>query len=121
MGDESKIPDVEIGSCKIHHDDFMPSPIEKQIDEDEEEAHFFLQSIRMEESLLEVNPSPAATELYEIPDISPPHMADPEEDIQIINIINKLLKEPSTLRRRRSLKRSYVPIVKRGTILKIIV
>ena len=37
----------------------------------------------MEESLLEVNPSPAAPEVYEIPDISPPHMSDPEEDIRI--------------------------------------
>ena len=37
----------------------------------------------MEESLLEVNPSPATPELYDIIDISPPHMADPEEEIQI--------------------------------------
>ena len=37
----------------------------------------------MEESLLEVTPSPASPEVYEIPDISPPHMADPEEDIRI--------------------------------------
>ena len=34
----------------------------------------------MEKSLLEVTPSPAAPELY---DISSPHMADPEEDIRI--------------------------------------
>ena len=83
MGDESKILDVERGLDKIHHDDFMPSPTEKQIVEDEEEADFSLQSIRMEESLLEVNPSPDAPEVYEIPDISPPHMADPKEDIRI--------------------------------------
>ena len=78
MGDDSKIPDVERGSDKIQHDDFMPSPIEKKIVEDEKEAYFSLQSIRMEESLLEVTPSPAAPEVYEIPDISPPHMADPK-------------------------------------------
>ena len=48
-------------------------PTEKQIVEDEEEADFPLQSIRIEESLLEVTP-PAAPEVYEISNISPPHM-----------------------------------------------
>ena len=47
----------------------MPSPTENQIAEDEEEAYFSLQSIRMEESLLEVTPSPAAPEVYAISDI----------------------------------------------------
>ena len=37
----------------------------------------------MEESLHEVNPSLAAPEVYEISDISSPHMDDLEEDIQI--------------------------------------
>ena len=36
MGDEYEIPYVERGSDKIQHDDFMPSPIEKKIAEDEE-------------------------------------------------------------------------------------
>ena len=31
MGDDSKILDVERGSDKIQHDEFIPSPIEKQI------------------------------------------------------------------------------------------
>ena len=83
MGDEYKIPDVERGSDKIQHDEFMPSPIEKQIVEDEEEVEFSLQSIRIKESLLGVNPSPTAPELYEISDISSPHMDDLEEDIWI--------------------------------------
>ena len=61
----------------------MPSPIENKIVEDEEEADFSLQSIRMEEILLGVTPSLVAQEVYEILDISPPHMADQEEDIQI--------------------------------------
>ena len=42
MGDESKIPYVERGSDKIQHDEFMPSPAEKKIVEDEEEADFSL-------------------------------------------------------------------------------
>ena len=45
MGDESKIPYVQRGSDKIHNDDSIPSPTEKQIVEDEEEADFSLQSI----------------------------------------------------------------------------
>ena len=81
MGDDSKIPDVERGSDRIHHDEFIPSPTKKQIVEDEEEAEFFLQSIRIEECLLGVTPSPAAPKVYDISDISSPHMADPEEDI----------------------------------------
>ena len=39
---DSKIPNVERGLDKIQHDYFMPSPTEKQIVEDEEEAHFSL-------------------------------------------------------------------------------
>ena len=45
MGDKSKIIYVERGSDKIQHDDFIPSPTEKKIVEDEEEADFSLQSI----------------------------------------------------------------------------
>ena len=41
----------------------MPSPTEKQIDEDEEEAYFSQQTIWMEESLHEVNPSLVAPEV----------------------------------------------------------
>ena len=38
MGYESPIPDVERGSVKIQHYDFIPSLIEKQIVEDKEES-----------------------------------------------------------------------------------
>ena len=38
MGDDSKIPDIERGSDKIHHDEFMPSPTTNKIVEYEEEA-----------------------------------------------------------------------------------
>ena len=78
MGDESKIPVVEIGSVKIHHNEFMPTPTTNQIVEDEEEAEFSTQSIRIEESLLGVTPSPATLEVYEIYDISYFHIADLE-------------------------------------------
>ena len=76
MGYDSKIPDVERFLDKIKHDEFIPSPTEKQIVKDEEEAEFSLQSIRIEESLLGVNPSPATLEVYDISDISSPHMSN---------------------------------------------
>ena len=78
MGDDSKIPDVERGSDKIQHDQFIPSPTKKQIVDDDEEAKFSLQSIRIEESLLGVNPSHAAPKVYDIYDISYSHKCDPE-------------------------------------------
>ena len=71
MGDDSKIPAVEKGSDKIQHTEFknglyVPSPTTKQLVEDEEEvAKSSTQSIRIEESLLAVNPSPAALECIE--------------------------------------------------------
>ena len=88
MGDDSKIPYVEIGSDKIQHDEFnnvlnFPSSISKKFIQDEEEAQSSTQSIQIEESLLGVTPSPAALEVYEISDISSSHIADQEEDIQI--------------------------------------
>ena len=77
-GYEYKIPNDKRGSDKIQHDEFMPSPTEKKIVEDEEEVEFSLQSIRIEESLLGVTPSPDAPEVNEIFDISYPHMDDLE-------------------------------------------
>ena len=53
---------------------------------DEEEAESSSQSIQIEESLLGVTPSLIAPEVYEIFDISSPHMADLEEDIRISTI-----------------------------------
>ena len=75
-GYESKIPVVVIGSDKIKHDEFIPSHTTNQIIEDEEEAEFSTQSIRIEESLLGVTPSPVALEVYDIYDMSSPHMDD---------------------------------------------
>ena len=88
MGDESKILAIERGSDKIHHDEFIPSPTTKQIVEDEEEAEYSTQSIRIEESLLRVTP-PTAPEVYGISDISYPQMDDPEKDIQISSFEEK--------------------------------
>jgi len=59
------------------------STLSDEVVQDEEEVESSSQSIRIEESLLGVTPSPAAPEVYEISDISTPHMADPKEDIRI--------------------------------------
>ena len=57
-----------------------------EVVQDEEEAEAPTQSIRIEDSLLTVTPSPDAPEVYEISDISYPHMAEIEEGIQISDI-----------------------------------
>ena len=92
MRDESKIPNVEKVSDKIQHSEFrnglyVPSPIANQIVEYEEEVESSTQSIRIKESLLGVTPSPVAPKVYEI---SYSQMVDPEEDIRISVIEEKL-------------------------------
>ena len=52
-----------------------------EVVQDEEEAEASTQSIQIEDSLLVVTPSPDAPEVYEIYDISSPHMDEIEEDI----------------------------------------
>ena len=56
----------------------MPSPEAKQVVQYEEEAEYSTQSIQIEESILGMTPSPAALKVYEIYDISYPHMDDPK-------------------------------------------
>ena len=65
------------------------STFSDEIVQDEEEAKSITQSIRMEESLLTVTPSPDAPEVCEISDISSPHMDETEENIQISDIEEK--------------------------------
>ena len=55
----------------------------KQVVQDDEEEKSSTQSIRIEESLNRVTPSPYALEVYEISDISSSHIDDPEEEIRI--------------------------------------
>ena len=81
MGGDSKIPILGRCSIKIQHDElnnvlYVPSPAAKQTVQDEEEAKSSTKSIRIEESLLGVTPSPVAPKVYEISDISSPHIAD---------------------------------------------
>ena len=57
--------------------------------QDEEEAKASTQSIRIEDSLHAVTPSPDAPKVHEISDISSSHIAETEEDIRISDIEEK--------------------------------
>ena len=58
---------------------FLTSTLSDDFFQDEEEAQSSTQSIRIEESLLAVTPSPDAPKVYDISHISSPHMAEIEE------------------------------------------
>ena len=65
------------------------STLSDEVAQGEEEAESSTQSIRIEESLLAVTPSPDALEVYEIYDISYSHIAEKYEYIQIFDIEEK--------------------------------
>ena len=56
----------------------LASTLSNEVVQDEEEAEASTQSIRIEDSLLAMTPSPDAPEVYEISDISSSHIADLE-------------------------------------------
>ena len=57
------------------------STLSNEVVQDEDEAESSTHSIRIEESLHEVTPSPDALEVHEISDISSSHIAEMKEDI----------------------------------------
>ena len=59
----------------------LASTLSDEVVQDEEEAETSTQSIRIEDSLHAVTPSPDAPEVHEIFDISYSHIAEIEEDI----------------------------------------
>ena len=67
----------------------LASTLSNEVVQDEEEAETSTQSIRIEDSLHAVNPSPDAPEVHEIFDISSSHIAETEEDIRISDIEEK--------------------------------
>ena len=62
---------------------FLASTLSDKAVQDEEEADSSTQSIWIEDSLLWVTPSPVALKVYEISDISSPHITYLEEEIRI--------------------------------------
>ena len=78
---ERKSSTVRILDPKI-----LASTLPDEVVQDKEEAEASTQSIRIEDSLHAVTPSPDAPKVHEISDISSPHIAETEEDIQIYDI-----------------------------------
>ena len=70
-------------TTRVLYSKFSASTLFDEVVQDEEEAGSSSQSIRIEESLLGVTPSPVSPEVYDISNISSPHMDDLEEDIRI--------------------------------------
>ena len=64
-------------TTRVIYSKFSASTLSDEVVQDEEEAEFSSQLIRIEESLLGVIPSPYSSEVYEISNISYPHIADP--------------------------------------------
>ena len=73
---ESTSNTISISDPKI-----SASTLSDEVVQDEEEAEASTQSIRIEDSLLAVTPSPDAPKVYEISYISSPHMDKIEEGI----------------------------------------
>jgi len=65
------------------------STLSDEVVQDEEEVEASTQSIRIEDSLHAVTPSPDAPEVHEISDISSSHIAETEEDVRISDIEEK--------------------------------
>ena len=64
----------------------LASTLSDEVVQDEEEAETSTQSIRIEDSLHAVTPSPDASEVHDISDISYSHISETEEDIRISDI-----------------------------------
>ena len=91
--DEDHNRTLESTSCTISIPDpkISASTLSDEVVQDEEEAEASTQLIRIEDSLHAVTLFPDAPEVHEIFDISSPHIAETEEDIQISNIEKKTL------------------------------
>ena len=66
--------EITSSTTRFLYSKLLASTLYDEVVQDEEEEKSFTQSIRIEESLLVVTPSPDAPEVYEIYDISSPHM-----------------------------------------------
>ena len=73
--DNNNTLDITSNIISIPDPKISASTLFDEVVQDEEETKASTQSIRIEYSLLVVTPSPDALEVYEISDISSPHMA----------------------------------------------
>ena len=80
---EDHISTLEImaSTTRVLHSKVTATTLSDEVVQDEDEAESSTNSIRIEESLHEVTPSPEASEVHEIYDISSSHIYEIEEDI----------------------------------------
>ena len=84
--DHNSTLEIKYSTKRVLYSKVSASTLSDEFVQDEEEAESSTQSIQIEECLLAVTPSPDALEVYEISDISSPHMDETEEDIRIFDI-----------------------------------
>ena len=79
--DHNSTLEIKYSTKRVLYSKVSASTLSDEFVQDEEEAEASTQSIRIEDNLLAVTPSPDALEVYEISDISSPHMDETEEYI----------------------------------------
>ena len=87
--DHNSTLQVTTSTTRVLHSKFLASTLFDEVVQDEDEAESSTHSIRIEENLHEVTPSPDALEVHEISDISSSHIAETEEDFRISDIEEK--------------------------------
>ena len=79
--DHNSTLEIIASTTRVLHSKYSASTLSDEVVQDEDEAESYTHSIRIEESLHEVTPSPDAPEVHEISDISSSHIAETEEYI----------------------------------------
>ena len=76
--DHNSTLEITSSTTRVLYSKISASTLSDEVVQDEEEVETSTQSIRIEECLLAVTPSPDAPKVYEIYDISSSHIADPK-------------------------------------------
>ena len=84
--DHNSTLEIKASTTRVIHSKLSATTLSDEVVQDEDEAKSSTHSIRIEESLHEVTPSPNAPEVHEISDISSSHISETEEDIRIFDI-----------------------------------
>ena len=79
--DNNRTLGITSSTTRVIYSKFSATTLSDEVVQDEDEAESSTQSIRIEESLHAVTPSPNVPEVHEIYDISSPHISETEEDI----------------------------------------
>ena len=82
--------EIIASTTRVLHSKYSASTLSDEVVQDEDEPESSTHSIRIEESLHALTPSPDAPEVYEISNISSPYIYETEEDIWISDIEEKI-------------------------------